>query len=45
MSIILSLILYSHDFTVYYRMNEVAEENRILFFDDLPDRPPDASPS
>jgi len=43
MSIILSLMLYSHDFTVYYRMSEISEENKIFYI--LEDRPPAASPS
>ena len=34
--------MYTYDYTVYYRINEIREANEILFYFD---RPPDASPS
>ena len=45
MSLIISFLIYAHDFTTHYEISEIKETNTILFFDDFPDRPPAASPS
>ena len=43
MSLLLSLMLYTHDLTTYTRINEIREENNI-FLEVILDRPPEASP-
>jgi hypothetical protein len=44
MSLIIPFLMYTYDFTVYYQINEIREANKILFFDEISDRPPAASP-